>query len=52
MPITSDIQPLEPGAWVELSELDATSLGAEPYRFHGYWSEVIVGYWRHRDAKP
>lgn len=34
--ITEDIQTLEPGALVELFELDATTIGAELYRFHGY----------------
>lgn len=32
--INSDVQVLEPGALVELYEVDATVLGAEVYRFH------------------
>ena len=36
MGINADIQTLEPGARVELFELDATMIGAEVYRFHGY----------------
>lgn len=36
MPIREDIQTLEPGALVELYELDATEIGGELYRFHGY----------------
>lgn len=34
--ITSDIQKLEPGARVVLFEIDATELGADLLRFHGY----------------
>ncbi|WP_020201862.1 phage minor tail protein L [Cupriavidus sp. WS] len=36
MSITCDIQGLEPGALVELFELDATDQGGDVLRFHGY----------------
>ncbi|MDB0543362.1 phage minor tail protein L, partial [Ralstonia solanacearum] len=36
MKITADIQRLEPGALVELFELDATAVGGDMRRFHGY----------------
>lgn len=36
MSITSDVQTLEPGSLVILFEVDATSMGAEVYRFHGH----------------
>lgn len=42
MPIQADIQTLEPGALVELFELDATEIGAELYRFHGYDSGPVT----------
>jgi len=34
--ITYDVQTLEPGALVELLELDATVIGGDLLRFHGY----------------
>ena len=34
--ITEDIQGLEPGEKVELFELDATGIGGDFFRFHGY----------------
>ena len=34
--ITYDVQTLEPGALVELLELDATGIGGDLLRFHGY----------------
>lgn len=36
MTLYADIQSLEPGAWIELYELDATMLGADKLYFHGY----------------
>ena len=51
MPITADIQTLEPGAWVELFELDATSLGAELYRFHGYPQQSSI-FWQGLEYSP
>lgn len=36
MPITLDIQKLEPGQQIELYELDATAVGGPHQRFHGY----------------
>lgn len=38
--INADIQSLEPGALVELFEVDASALGAEIYRFH---SQLVEG---------
>ena len=34
--ITQDIQGLEPGEKIELFELDATGIGGDFFRFHGY----------------
>ncbi|WID42049.1 minor tail protein L [Pseudomonas phage ZQG1] len=36
MPITADVQTLEPGALVALYEVDISFLGGEILRFHGY----------------
>jgi len=42
MPISADIQTLEPGALVSLYELDATEIGGELYRFHGYNTGDVI----------
>jgi lambda family phage minor tail protein L len=42
MTITNDIQKLEPGELVELFELDATAIGGDLQRFHGYMDSGIV----------
>lgn len=34
--IYADVQSLEPGALVDLFELDGTSIGGSLLRFHGY----------------
>lgn len=39
--ITQDIQGLEPGEKVELFELDATGIGGDFFRFHGYQASEI-----------
>ena len=39
--ITADIQGLEPGEKVELFELDATGIGGDYFRFHGYQTGEI-----------
>ena len=45
MPITLDIQKLEPGALVTLYELDATGIGGPAQRFHGYVDTDKI-YWQ------
>ncbi len=45
MTIYADIQTLEPGALVELFEVDATALGADVLRFHGY-TQVGPIFWQ------
>lgn len=42
MPITADIQGLEPGSIVDLYEVDATALGAEIYRYHPHKTGGII----------
>lgn len=42
MPITSDIQKLEPGARVRLFELDCTEIGGDVLRFHPYPAPPIT----------
>lgn len=34
--ITGDVQTLEPGALVELFEVDSTAISGDILRFHGY----------------
>jgi lambda family phage minor tail protein L len=47
--ITADIQGLEPGARVELFELDATNIaGGQVLRFHGY-QQVATIWWQGRE---
>lgn len=52
MTLTADIQGLEPGARVELFELDASAIGGTIQRFHGYmdagsifWQGLEYGPW-------
>lgn len=49
--ITSDVQKLEVGELVELFEVDATGIGAEHYRFHGYGSEGEI-LWQGQSYSP
>lgn len=51
MTIYADIQHLEPGSLVELFELDATALGADVLRFHGY-TQVGPMYWQGLQYDP
>lgn len=51
MKITGDIQRLEPGALVELFELDATEIGADRLRFHGY-TQVGSIWWQGNEYSP
>lgn len=51
MPITADIQRLEPGALVRLYELDLTSLGGDVLRFHGHTQAGPI-FWRGEAYQP
>ncbi|WP_081024179.1 phage minor tail protein L, partial [Ralstonia solanacearum] len=51
MKITADIQRLEPGALVELFELDATAVGGDMRRFHGY-AQVGSIWWAGNEYAP
>lgn len=51
MPITADIQKLEPGALVELFELDASEIGGAVQRFHGYM-QVGAIHWQGKQYDP
>lgn len=42
MTFVSDLQKLDPGEWVELFELDATNIGADVRRFHGYHDTGVI----------
>lgn len=49
--ITYDVQTLEPGALVELLELDATAIGGDLLRFHGY-TQIASIWWQGNEYKP
>jgi len=49
--ITSDIQGLAPGELVQLFELDATQIGGDVLRFHGYPQAGPI-YWQGREYSP
>ena len=51
MGINADIQKLEPGALVELFELDASGIGGEVLRFHGYM-QVGPIFWQGQRYEP
>ncbi len=52
MTITADIQGLEPGARVELFELDTTMIsGGSLLRFHGYQQASTI-YWQGNQYTP
>ncbi len=51
MSITADIQKLEPGAIVEVFELDAEEIGAGTLRFHGYPQETPI-WWQGERYEP
>lgn len=51
MPITLDIQKLDPGSIVELFELDATSIEGPVQRFHGYPESGTI-YWQGEEYEP
>jgi lambda family phage minor tail protein L len=49
--ITSDIQGLAPGELVQLFELDATQIGGDLLRFHGY-AQVGPIWWKGQEYMP
>lgn len=49
--IKGDIQTLEPGALVELFEIDATDISGDVLRFHGY-TQLGVIYWQGDEYSP
>lgn len=49
--ITEDIQRLEVGEVIELYEVDATILGGETHRFHGYATEGTIT-WQGQEYSP
>ena len=51
MTIYADVQSLEPGEHVELFELDATAIGGDLLRFHGY-TKVGPIYWQGETYSP
>ncbi|MGR9579931.1 phage minor tail protein L [Pandoraea sputorum] len=51
MTIRADIQTLEPGALIELFELDATGQGGEVERFHGH-TQVGPIWWQGHEFSP
>jgi len=51
MTITSDIQQLEPGALVELFEVDCTAIGGDLLRFHGHLQQGSI-WWQGNEFKP
>jgi len=51
MSINSDIQKLEPGGIVILYELDATEIGADTQRFHGYAQAASI-WWQGNEYVP
>lgn len=51
MSITADVQRLEPGAMVELFELDATQIGGDLLRFHGDTQTGAI-WWQGEEFSP
>lgn len=51
MSITSDIQQLEPGALIELFEVDCTAIGGDMLRFHGHLQSTSI-WWQGNEYKP
>ncbi|WP_186079356.1 phage minor tail protein L [Burkholderia gladioli] len=50
MSIASDIQGLEPGALIELFEVDCTSIGGDMLRFHGHLQSASI-WWQGNEYK-
>jgi lambda family phage minor tail protein L len=51
MTITADIQQLEPGALIELFEVDCTVIGGDMLRFHGHLQSTSI-FWQGNEYKP
>ncbi|WP_186077594.1 phage minor tail protein L [Burkholderia gladioli] len=51
MTITADIQQIEPGALIELFEVDCTSIGGDLLRFHGHLQSASI-WWQGNEYKP
>ena len=51
MPITSDIQQLEPGRRIELFDVDCSVIGGDVHRFHGHLQSASI-VWQGREYKP
>lgn len=51
MSITADIQGLEPGALIELFEVDCTAIGGDMLRFHGHLQSTSI-FWQGNEYKP
>ncbi|WP_042591528.1 phage minor tail protein L, partial [Ralstonia solanacearum] len=51
MPITEDVQQLEPGALVELFEVDCTTIGGDVLRFHAHLQSGAIT-WQGAEFSP
>jgi lambda family phage minor tail protein L len=51
MTITADIQQLEPGALIELFEVDCSAIGGDILRFHGHLQSTSI-FWQGNEYKP
>ena len=51
MSISADIQQLEPGALIELFEVDCTAIGGDMLRFHGHLQSTSI-FWQGNEYKP
>ncbi|TGN96130.1 phage minor tail protein L [Burkholderia sp. USMB20] len=51
MPITGEIQKLEPGRILSLYEMDATNIGGDLLLFHGHMQSTSI-WWQGREYKP
>lgn len=51
MSIAADIQSLEPGALIELFEVDCTAIGGDILRFHGHLQSTSI-FWQGNEYKP
>jgi lambda family phage minor tail protein L len=49
--ITSDVQQLEPGALIELFEVDCSAIGGDMLRFHGHLQSTSI-WWQGNEYKP
>lgn len=51
MTISADVQQLEPGALVELFEVDCTAIGGDVMRFHGHLQSGSI-FWQGNEYRP